>query len=441
MASGNVPNFLKSLVGPESGFQFDEDPESSAFIKTGYYTSTPHIDARYLLKPQTQYSDYNNQTIVIRIDKDHDFAGLCEIIVPFKPLSAVGAYTYLRRSDWLGFAVIKEISIKHNTHTLQNWQGDCMFPHYLLESTQETRAHWDHQILGGLSTVQREFLSGTSVVARCPLDLFGWWAKNTHRYMNTQSFSDEIKMYISFYDKSEWIQTDATGAVTGEIGPVTINSEIHDVGLYLQQHYITESERVVHHHKQLNVGTLEPFVDYVNVGRQTIKALQDKFFQVELKNLNMPVRHLCFVVRRASDLTTAYQKNYFRYYNILGFGGTAASSGGEFLPYTSYKYMCGRIWDQYHSSHKDTKYAIGFWSPTFAPEDHINELGCLHFGNINTPYLNIYIGSTIHASEARDLSQGVFPGSNGNEALVIDIYAQTFNMNQSFGGTPRKVWG
>lgn len=432
---------MKSLVGPESGFQFDEDPDSSAFTKTGYYTTTPHIDARYLIKPQTQYTDYANQTVVIRIDKDHDFAGLCELVIPFKAMSSTGAWSYLRRSDWLGFAAIKEIQIKHNTHTLQSWQGDTMFPHYLLESTQETRHHWDHQILGGLSTVQREQLAPVSCVARVPFDLFGWWAKNTHRYMNTQSFSDEIKFYISFFDKSEWVQTDSTGTVTAEIGAVTINSEVFDLGLYLQQHYVTESERVFHHQKQLNVGTLEPFVDYINVGRQVIKPQQDNFFSVELKNLNMPVRHLCFVVRRANDLSQAYRKNYFRWYKILGFGMTAQSSGGEFLPYTSAKYSWGRIWDQYHSSHKDTKYALYFWSPTFTPEDHINELGCLHFGNINNPMLNIYIGTTTHASEVRDISQGDFPGTAGEEALVVDIYAQTFNMAQSFGGTPRRVWG
>lgn len=440
MASGNVPNFLKSLVGPESGFQFDEDPDSSAFVKTGYYTTTPHIDARYLIKPQTVQNDYAGQTAVIRIDKDHDFAGLGELVIPSRALVPTGNYTHLRRSDWFGFAVIKEIQIKHNTHTLQSWQGDCMFPHYLLESTQESRSHWDHQILGSLPTVQRELFATTAQVARVPLDLFGWWGKNTHRYMNTQSFSDEIKMYVYFFDKSEWVQTDAT-SVVAELGTVSINGEIHDLGLYLQQHYITEAERVTHHHKQLNVGTLEPFVDYINVGRQTIKALQDNFFQVELKNLNMPVRHLCFVVRRANDLAIAYQKNYFRFYKPLGFGGTAQSSGGEFLPYTSFKYMCGRIWDQYHSSHKDTKYPVAFWSITFAPEDHINELGCLHFGNINNPMLNIYVGTSIHASEVRDLTQGDFPGSDGDEQLVVDIYAQTFNLNQSFGGTPRRVWG
>lgn len=439
--AGNVPNYLKSLVGPETGFQFDEDPESSAFTKTGYYTSTPHIDCRYLIKPQTAMNDYGNQIAVIRVEKDHDFAGLSELVIPFKPISSTGTYTYLRRSDWLGFAVIKEIHIKHNTHTLQSWQGDIMFPHYILESTQESRSHWDHQILGGLSTVQREQLASASCVARVPLELFAFWSKNTHHYMNTQSFSDEIKIYVHFHDKSEWVQTDSNGTVTAEIGTVSINGEIFDVGLYLQQHHVTEAERVFHHQKQLNVGTLEPFVDYVNVGHAAVNPLQSNFFQVELKNLNMPVRHLCFVIRRANDLTTAYRKNHFRFYKILGFGMTAQASGGEFVPYTSAKYARARIHDQYHSSHADNRYPIYFWSWTFTPEDHINELGCLHFGNINSPFLNVYIGTTDYTSEARDLSQGKYPGSTGAESLVVDVFAQAFNMKQDFGGTPRKIFG
>lgn len=441
MGSGNVPNFLKSLVGPESGFQFDDDPTSSAFTKSGYYTSTPHIDSRYLIKPQTQYTDYANQQVVIRIEKDHDFAGLCELIIPSQPVSSTGTYTYLRRSDWFGFAVIKQIDIKHNTHVLQSWQGDCMFPHYILESTQEQRSHWDHQLLGGIGPHQREKLAGQAIVAKVPLDLFGWWCKNTHTYMNTQSFSDEIKIVVYFNDKSEYIQTDSAGVVTAPLGTVTINGENWDLGLMLQQHHVVESERVHHHSKQLNEGVLEPFVDYINVGRQTIRPLQDNFFQVELKNLNMPVRHLCFVVRRASDVTQAYQKNYFRFLKILGFGMTAQSSGGEFVPYTSAKYAQARIHDQYHSSHVDTRYPVYFWSWTYTPEDHINEMGSLHFGNINNPMLNIYIGTSAHASEARDVSQGDYPGQAAPESLVVDIYAQTFNLRQEFGGTPKRTFG
>lgn len=439
--SGNVPNFLKSLVGPETGFQFDDDPNSSAFVKSGYYTSTPHIDARYLIKPLTQMTDYSGQTPVIRIEKDHDFAGLAELVIPSPAISATGTYTYLRRSDWFGFSVIKQIDIKHNTHTLQTWQGDCMFPTYLLEATQEQRSHWDPQIIGGYTKDQRDQMAGVGVVAKVPLDLFGWWSKNTHTYMNTQSFSDEIKLYIYLNDKTDWVQTDATGNVTATIGTVTINNETWDFGLMLQQHHVTEAERTHHHAKQLNEGVLEPFVDYINVGRQTIPANQDNFFSVELKNLNMPVRHLAFVVRRASDLTLNYQRDYFKFYTILGFGMTAQSSGGEFVPYTSVKYLNGRIRDQYHSSHVDTRYPIYFWSWTYTPEDHINEMGSLHFGNINNPKLNFYIGSATHASEARDLSQGDYPGTVAGEALVIDIYAQTFNLRQEFGGTPKRTFG
>jgi len=441
MGSGNVPNFLKSLVGPESGFQFDDDPQSSAFVKSGYYTTTPHIDSRYLLKPQTQYTDYASQTAVIRIEKDHDFAGLCELIIPSPAVTSTGTFSFLRRSDWFGFSVIKEINIKHNTHVLQSWQGDCMFPTYIMESTQEQRHHWDPQIVGGLSESQRDALAPHAIVAKVPFDLFGWWCKNTHTYMNTQSFSDEIKIYVTFHDKSEWIQTDSNGVVTAVLGSTTIDGQTFDLGLMLQQHHVVESERVHHHNKQLNEGVLEPFVDYINVGSKTIAPNQDNFFQVELNNLNMPVRHLIFVVRRASDLTTPYRKNLYRYFKILGFGMTAQSSGGEFVPYTNAKYARSRIHDQYHSSHTDNRYPIYFWTWTYTPEDHINEMGSLHFGNINKPMLNIYIGTSAHASEARDISRGNYPGTAGGESLVVDIYAQTFNLRQEFGGTPKRTFG
>lgn len=438
--TGNVPNYLKTAASVESGFQFDDDPKSSAFHKQGYYTTTPHIDARYLIKPQTTYADYGNQVAVMRIEKDHDFAGLCELQIPSQALVGLNA-TYLRRANWFGFSVIKEIHIKHNTHTLQSWQGDTMFPHYMLETTADRRQLLDPLIGGDYSPVDREIMAERDAVFRVPLDLFAWWCKNTHTYMNTQSYSDEIRIYVSFYDKSEWVETDSTNAPTAILGTVSIRSQTYELGLVLEQHHVVESERTYHHTQILNTGVLEPFVDYVNVGRQTIDPNQDNLFKVDMKNLNMPVRHICFVVRRATDVSTAYNKNLYNLLDVVGFGMTGQSSGGEFVPFTPGKYNMTRIRDQYHSSRSESAYPIYFKSWTYTPEDHINELGSLHMGNINNPQLVIYIGQAIGDSEARDVSRGHYPLQAGPEQLVVDIYAQTFNLRQEFGGTPKKTFG
>lgn len=442
MSSGNVPNFLKANVGPESSFQFDHDPKSSAFVKAGYYTTCVHIDARYLYQPTTQYTDYANQTAVIEIARDHDFAGDCELQIPSQPVVIGGTtHTYLRRADWFGFSVIKEFSIKHNTHTLQEWVGDCMLPHYLMESCQEYRNNMDALIGGNLTEAQRDQMAGTSAVFRVPLDIWPWWTKNSHTYMNTQSYSDTIKIYVKFHDKSEFIQTDSTtNQPVAVLGTVVIRNQTYDLGMIIQTHHVTEAERVHHHGHQLNVGVLEPFVDYISVGQQTVKSNQDNFFRVDLKNLNMPLRHLVFTVRRKSDLTTAYQKNQYKWLKITGFGMIAQSNGGEFVPFKSDKYARTREHDQYHSSHTDMRYPLYFHSWSFTPEDHINELGSLHFGNINNPQLTIYIGTAVHDSEARDVSRGDYPASLGPEELVIDIYAQTFNLRQEFGGTPKRTF-
>jgi len=444
MASGNVSNFLKSNVGPESGFQFDDDPMSSAFIKSGYYTTTPHIDVRYLVKPQTQLSDYANQCAIIRIEKDHDFAGLCELQIPSPALdSNAGVYTYLRRSDWFGFSVIKEIQVRHNTHVLQSFEGDTLFPHFLLETSALQRTQLAPMIVGDLSTGMRERLGKRGVVARVPLDNFFWWTKNSHTYMNTQSYADEIKIYVWFHHKSEWVQTDSTTEPIATLGTVTTRGQTYELGLVLQQHHIVESERVYHHTKQLNEGVLEPFVDYINVGRQIVNANQNNYFKIEMKNLNMPVRHIIFTVRRATDQATAYRKEHFRYLKIVGYGMTAQSSGGEFVPFTPIRYLTTREHEQYHSSHADNKYPIYFKTWSYAPEDHINELGSLHFGNINNPELVIYIGTAANDSEARDVSNGNFPGQalGVGEQLIVDIYAMTFNLRQEFGGTPKRTFG
>lgn len=444
--TGNISNYLKTVASVESPFQYDDDPESSAFVKQGYYTSTPHIDSRYIIKPQTQYSDYQGQLANIRIEKDHDFGGLCEIQIPSSAVTASNVPTYLARANWFAFTCINEIYIKHNTHTLQSWQGDTMFPHYILESDAAKREAFDPLIGGDYSLADRHTMAAKPMLFHAPLDLFGWWCKNTHTYMNTQSYSDELRVIVSFRQKSDIIQTDAlilSGAatVTHTLGTVTIADKTYELGLVMQQHHVVESERVWHHNKILNEGLLEPYVDYVNVGQDTKDPNQNNFFKTELKNLNMPVRHLAWTYRKATDLTTPYQKNYYNYLTVVGYGGTGQSSGGEFIPFTPSKYHNLRQRDQYHSSIWETAIPIYHHTFSYVPEDHINDLGTLHMGNITNPELVSYIGQSVGDSSVRDASRGDLPGQTAPEQIIVDVYAQTFNMRQEFGGTPKRVFG
>lgn len=435
--SVNPSRYLATLASIESPFQFSDDFKSSPFHRKGYAVITPHLSARNLISPEQVRDNYAATTATFRIDRTHDFGGSADIQIGFSPVTANGTYTYKRLSNFAGFAAIKLIEITHNTHTLQSIPGDVLWPTYMLETPRATREALDAHLLGNLTPAEREGLGFHSQVAVVPLDLFAWWCKSTAHYLNTQSFSDEIRIKISFNSKEEWVQCDSTGTPDATIGTVIIGDQTYETGIILHEHHVIEAERQYHNQKILHEGVMEPFVDYKINNREYKNAGQSKSFRVSLSNFNMSVQHMLFLVRNEADILTPYRKDYFRPLTIVGFNFTGNSTGGDLTNFIEAKYNNGRMRDQYHSSDNDTAYPIYWYSWTLDPENHIDQMGNIHMGNILNPELIVWIGSATGESEARDVSNGVFPGTNvGGNRLCIDAIGQTFNIRQEYGGTP-----
>ena len=438
MSSVNPSRYLATLASIESPFQFSDDPRSSPYHRKGYSVITPHLEVRNLTGPEQVRDNYAATTASFRIDRTHDFAGVVDLQIGFSPVTANGTYTYKRLSDFAGFAAIKQVEVVHNTHTLQSWQGDCMFPYYILESPRATRNALDPHLLGNLSPGDREALGFHNQVAHVPFDIWGWWCQSTAHYLNTQSFSDEIRIKVTFNSKDEWIQCDSTGIPDCTIGNVTIGDKTYETGIIIHEHHIVEAERAYHNKKILHEGIMEPFVDYKNNNRETKNSGQNLSYKVSLSSFNMSVQHVAFMVRNEDDIITPYRKDYFRPLTIVGFHFTGNSTGGDFTNFVEGKYNNGRMRDQYHSSDFDPVYPIYWYSWTHDPENHNDQMGSIQLGNILNPELVIWIGASTGESEARDASNGTHPSCNSvnGSRLINDIWAQTFNIRQEFGGTP-----
>jgi len=437
MTAVNPSRYLATLASIESPFQFSDDPASSPFHRKGYSVITPHLSARNLTSPEQVRDNYAGTTANFRIDRTHDFAGTVELQIGFSNVVSNGSFTYRRLSNWAGFACIRQVEVVHNTHTLQSWQGDCMWPTYMLESPRATREALDPHLLGNLSPSDREGLAHHPQVAQVPFDLFAWWSKSTAHYLNTQSFSDEIRVKVTFHSKEEFVQCDSTGVPDCSIGTVVIGDKSYETGLIINQWHVVEAERTYHNQKILHEGIMEPFVDYKNSNRETKNAGQSNNFKVSLSAFNMSVQHLCFMIRNEKDILTPYRKDYFRPLTCVGFHFTGNSTGGDFTNFVESRYNQGRMREQFHSSDYDSAYPIYWYSWTLDPENHIDQLGTIQLGNILNPELVVWIGSAAEESEARDVSNGVYPGSDvGGNRLIVDVWAQTFNIRQEFGGTP-----
>lgn len=437
MTAVNPSRYLATLASIESPFQFSDNPKSSPFHRKGYSVITPHLSARNLIAPEQVRDDYAGTTANFRIDRTHDFAGLVDLQIGYSAITANGTCTYKRLGNWAPFWTINNVQVVHNTNTLQQWQGIDMWPTYMLETPRATRDALDPHLLGNLSPGEREILGNHNQVAHCPFDLFGWWCKSTAHYLNTQSFSDEIRIKVNFHPASEWVQCDSTGTPTCTIGTITIGDKTYETGLVLHEHHVVEAERAYHNKKILHEGIMEPFIDYKTNNRDFKNAGQSNSYKVSLSSFNMSVQHLAFVVRNEADILTPFRKNYTKPLNIVGFHFTGNSTGGDFTNFVEARYNNGRMRDQYHSSDFDPAYPIYWYSWTLDPENHVDQLGTIQLGNILNPELVIWVGSSNGESEARDVSNGQHPSSSvGGSRLVTDATGQTFNLRQEFGGTP-----
>jgi len=272
------------------------------------------------------------------------------------------------------------------------------------------------------------------------LDNLVWFCYSTNNFVPVLTLSHELAIDVTFNTAAYIVNCDYTGGTTPSVSISTaqIKGQSYPLAFVDQMVHVTGMEREFHVGLYEGKGLAIAHTNFKQQPRITLNAGSSGTLTLKMTSIKDPITEFYWAARLASDVQTDFGNNPNRFLSYVGFSFTG--NAGEMIPFHPKEYIDRRLREQYHSSIPTDNENLGFFSFSWIPEDHVNENGAVHFGNISDPTINLFIGTTLGDSDLYDALNGGGIWGAAGVTCVIDFWFNTKNWIHQVGGDIRLVF-
>lgn len=435
-------DLIRTNVAPQSALMYTKDfARGSHFVNRAWTTTCNYSTQKIDIGPMNPTSNAIGTTANFRLVKNSDFYGYTCLQIPFTAVTKGTGATFARLTDFAGHHVINKISISHTSNRVQEIDGLFLNLQWRKNSTYTRDQVAKKRVLGGLTVSERETMSKFAQVAWVDFDNMVWFCYSTNNFVPVLTLSHELNFDVTFNNASHIIESDIpVGGTSPSVGitTATIKGQSYPLAFVNQMAHVTGLEREFHVGLYEGKGLAINHVVFKQQPRITIPAGTSGTVALRLTSIKDPISEFYWVIRLSRDVNTDYGKRLNKYLSYVGISFTGNS--GEMVPFHSKEYIDTRLREQYHGSIPAENENLGFFSFAWIPEDHTNESGGVHFGNLSDPTVNLFIGTAPGHSELYDALHGVGEFGGVAQDATIELCFNVKNFIHQVGGDIRLVF-
>lgn len=432
--SNGVRDIIRTNVGPESGLMFTSNVQHSPYSRSGWFATTNNVTEWWDITPENGSDNYVGTTANYRMFKRGDYYGFHDFITPVSALVPTGNPTYTRLCNAYGYDGISQITYNHVNQQLQILDAEIFLPEYLSATNQHRREHWD-SLIGYASVAERNMNATAPHVYHAPIDNWCFFTYNTHNWLPALTLSHELRISVTYRTATQVVQTDTSANFS--ISNQVIRGVTYQPAMRILISHVTGKERVSYSTDHQQKGGVLPYIDFKRQPAFNITVGSSGIQNIRLTSIRGPVDELLVIFRRQADLQNDYQQRRDKTLTVreLSING----NGSDFFPARDDVFLRTRVAELYHSALPDASYVVYRISFSWAPEDPINCMGSVHFGNVGDPTLRVNIGANPGDSEVYDAVNGGLYDTLG-QIVICDVFAREKNFHHQRAGDLTRVF-
>ena len=366
-------NQLQRNTGIVDPLIFSDEISDSWFWYHGYTTIKNHFIVRKDIDPCSQPLTLSGQETEFRIPNIADKCGPMQLRWKQQPLTDIGG-TFRRFNDFHGFVAWEKIELLYSTGEIYRLFPEDCYKRFRQHKGIEERDAEAERIAGDKTVLERDALALT--VQEMILDIPFPHTRGTSRWLEIMQLAHEPRVKVHWRTLENVVQTDFATVGGGGITDVKLTTTyVHLDGDERDSNTVrTESED----------GIIRLFHDF-KVEKKIVSAGATDA-RIEIKNFRTSTRSISFILRLATDVTTARGNDFFG--NLLQIDDFfLEGADGKIIETVNDKYMRTYLHPLYHEGpHGDFIYA---WEFGMTPDDLLNASGSYNFGNTTNATLII----------------------------------------------------
>lgn len=361
----------------------------SIFEYKHWSTKRNYYKYREVLPPkETDNWEWSGTTITrhFEIDKLDEKLLQLRLELDVDPLTGGTGGTYLRFCDYLGYAMIDYVELRHASNIVQRLTGDQLWLRNVKYMTTEQRDAENVCVAGRLSTSQRDYAATTRqhIIVHLPF----YFSDDVTKAITMHSLAQEPRVFVKFRPVSAVIQTDKSN--TDAIKANVLNVQMSAVAAAIEAQE-RDDWTAMHQEKY---GIVYKIDDYTQSNTPMSTTGLTSVQKIPLDMHRGATKVVNVMVRRSSGSdgnTSSYARYYEDFQEIPGFR-ISSVGGKDITPRVDNLYNRFAEWPEYNIGPAAPQ--ILFHSSALTPSDHTNCDGSINYGSITKPQLEIYWDST-----------------------------------------------